>query len=46
MNFSEPIEKFTDLDRFQSLASELISPEVKIKLRVEAHKAAPTLQPL
>jgi hypothetical protein len=29
-NLSEPTEKFTDCDRFQSLASELISPQVKI----------------
>jgi hypothetical protein len=39
-NLSEPIEKFTDWDRFQSLASELISPKIKINLRVEADKAA------
>jgi hypothetical protein len=29
-NLSEPIEKFTDWDLFQSLASELISPQIKI----------------
>jgi hypothetical protein len=40
MNLSEPIEKFTDWDRFQSLASELISPQVKINSGVEADKAA------
>jgi hypothetical protein len=28
-NFSEPIEKFTDWDQFQSLASELIPPQIK-----------------
>jgi hypothetical protein len=28
-NLSEPIEKFIDWDRFQSLASELISPQIK-----------------
>jgi hypothetical protein len=39
-NLSEPIEKFTDWDRFQSLASELISPQIKIKSGVEADKAA------
>jgi hypothetical protein len=40
-NLSEPIEKFTDWDRFQRLASELISPQVKINSGVEADKAAP-----
>jgi hypothetical protein len=39
-NLSEPIEKFTDLDRFQNFASDLISPKVKIKSGVEADKAA------
>jgi hypothetical protein len=39
-NLSEPIEKFTDWDRFQSLASELISPQVQINSGVEADKAA------
>jgi hypothetical protein len=39
-NISEPIEKFTDWYRFQSLASELISPKVEINSRVEADKAA------
>jgi hypothetical protein len=39
-NLSEPIEKFTDWDRFQSLASELISPQIKVKSGVEADKAA------
>jgi hypothetical protein len=29
-NLSDPIEKFTDWDRFQSLASELISPRIEI----------------
>jgi hypothetical protein len=29
-DLSEPIEKITDWDRFQSLASELISPKVEI----------------
>jgi hypothetical protein len=29
-NLSEPIEKFTDWVRFQSLASELISPKIEI----------------
>jgi hypothetical protein len=39
-NFSEPIEKFTDLDRFQSLASDLISPRIEINSEVEADKVA------
>jgi hypothetical protein len=38
-NLSEPIEKFTDWDRFQSLASKLISPRININLGVEANKA-------
>jgi hypothetical protein len=29
-NLSNPIEKFTDWERFQSLASELISPKIEI----------------
>jgi hypothetical protein len=37
-NLSEPIEKFTDWDRFQSLASELISPRIEINSGVEADK--------
>jgi hypothetical protein len=39
-NLSDLIEKFTDWDRFQNLASELISPKIEIKLGVEADKAA------
>jgi hypothetical protein len=39
-NLSDPIEKFTDWDRFRSLASELISPKIEIKSGVEADKAA------
>jgi hypothetical protein len=39
-NLSERIENFTDWNRFQNLASELISPQVKIKSGVEADKAA------
>jgi hypothetical protein len=39
-NLSDPIEKFTDWDRFQSLASELISPKIDVKSGVEADKAA------
>jgi hypothetical protein len=30
-NLSEPIEKFTDWDRFQRLTSELITPKIEIK---------------
>jgi hypothetical protein len=39
-NLSEPIDIFTDWDRFQNLASELISPKVEINSGVEADKAA------
>jgi hypothetical protein len=39
-NISEPIEKFTHWNRFQSLASELITPKIEIKSGVEADKAA------
>jgi hypothetical protein len=39
-NLSDPIEKFTNWDWFQSLASELISQKVEIKSGVEADKAA------
>jgi hypothetical protein len=39
-NLSDPIEKFTDWDWFQSLASELISNKIEIKSGVEADKAA------
>jgi hypothetical protein len=39
-NLSEPIEKFAVSDRFQSLASELISPRIEINSDVEADKAA------
>jgi hypothetical protein len=39
-NLSKPIGKFTDWERFQSLASELISPKIEIKSGVEADKAA------
>jgi hypothetical protein len=37
-NLSKPVEKFTDWDRFQSLASELIPPRVEINSGVEADK--------
>jgi hypothetical protein len=39
-NISEPIEKFKDWNRFQSLASELITPKIEINSRVESDKAA------
>jgi hypothetical protein len=39
-NLSDPIEKLRDWDRFQSLASELISPKIEIKSGLEADKAA------
>jgi hypothetical protein len=39
-NLSEPVEKFRDRERFQSLASELISPRIEINSWVEADKAA------
>jgi hypothetical protein len=39
-NISEATEKFTDWNRFQSLASELISPKTEINSGVEADKAA------
>jgi hypothetical protein len=39
-NLSKPTETFTDWDRFQILASELISPRIEINSGVEADKAA------
>jgi hypothetical protein len=39
-NLSEPIEKFTDWERFRSLASDLMSPRLEISTGVEAAKAA------
>jgi hypothetical protein len=39
-NLSAPTEKFTDCDRFQRLASNLISPRIEINSGVEAGKAA------
>jgi hypothetical protein len=38
-NLSEPVEKFTDWERFQSTASELISPRIKINSGVQDDKA-------
>jgi hypothetical protein len=40
VNLSDPVEKFTDWKRFQSLASELISPRIQINSEEEADKAA------
>jgi hypothetical protein len=39
-NLSGPVDKFTDWERFQSLASDLISPKIKNNLVEEADKAA------
>jgi hypothetical protein len=39
-NLSEPIEIFTDSDRFQSLAPELISPRIETNSGVDADKAS------
>jgi hypothetical protein len=39
-NVSAPFEKFTDWERFQSLASNLISPRNEINSGAEADKAA------
>jgi hypothetical protein len=39
-NLSDPIEKFTNCERFQSLASDLVSHKIQINSRVEADKAA------
>jgi hypothetical protein len=37
------VDKFTDWEQFQNLASELISPRMQINLWVEANKAAPDI---
>jgi hypothetical protein len=39
-HISDPVDKFTDWERFESLASELISRRIQINLREEADKAA------
>jgi hypothetical protein len=39
-NIREPIEKYRDWDRFQSLASELKSTKIEINSGIEANKAA------
>jgi hypothetical protein len=40
LNLTEPIEKFRDWNRFQTLAVELISSRIEINLGVESDKAA------
>jgi hypothetical protein len=39
-NLSEPVEKFTDLERIRNIASDLISPGIEINLEEEADKSA------
>jgi hypothetical protein len=39
-NLSGPVDKFTDWEQFQCLASELISPKIQINSDEEADKAA------
>jgi hypothetical protein len=39
-NLSDSVDKFTHLERFQSLASELISPRIQINSEKEADKRA------
>jgi hypothetical protein len=39
-NLSDPVEKFTDWERFQNIASNLVSPRIQINSGVEADKAA------
>jgi hypothetical protein len=39
-NLSEPVEKFTDWEWFQSLASDLVSPRIEINSKVKADKSA------
>jgi hypothetical protein len=45
-NSSEPIEKFTDWDRFQNVASELISHRIEINWGQKPIKRRATFQPL
>jgi hypothetical protein len=45
-NLSEPIEKFRDWDRFQSLMLELIPSRIEINSGAEADKPRATFQPL
>jgi hypothetical protein len=39
-NVSDPVDKFTDSERFQSLISELILPRIQINSREETDNAA------
>jgi hypothetical protein len=39
-NLSDPVDKFTDWEWFQSLTSELISPRIQISSTEETDKAA------
>jgi hypothetical protein len=39
-NLSEPVEKFTDLEHFQNIASDLISPGIEINYEEEIDKSA------
>jgi hypothetical protein len=45
-NISEPVDKLTDWERFQSLSSKLVSPTLQMNSQKEADKAAMTLLPL
>jgi hypothetical protein len=38
-NLPDPVDKFTDWERFQSLVSELISPRIQINTVEEANKS-------
>jgi hypothetical protein len=40
-NISESVEKFTDWERFQQIASDLLSPRIEINSEEEADKVAP-----
>jgi hypothetical protein len=39
-NISDPVDKLTDWEQFQSLVSELISPRIQINSGEEGYKAA------
>jgi hypothetical protein len=45
-NISDPFDKHKDWERFQSLASDLISPRIQISLGESADKAAQELYSL
>jgi hypothetical protein len=42
---SDPVEKFTDWDRFEGLASDLVSPRIEINSGVEVDKAMRNFTP-